>query len=193
MDDPQRPHPTIRTVWILRGLLWGLALLPLGWLPLLPIGYAVYLATPLAILPAYIVGAIILVTIAFSALLLHTMARYNNHGYALEHRGLRIRQGVLHRTDLLIPYEAIQGVAIRRGPLLKRFHLGTLQIRVDPASDLAGDWSEARIEGLDDPEVAAQAILARAAAPQTGAPTALPATLSPTVRPTPQTIPAQRP
>lgn len=55
-------------------------------------------------------------------------ARYNRTSYALDAGGLRIRRGMIWRSETCVPRSRVQHTDINRGPLDRRLGLTTLKV-----------------------------------------------------------------
>ena len=55
-------------------------------------------------------------------------ARYTRTAFALDDSGLRIRRGVVWRSETLVPRSRVQHTDINRGPLDRHFGLATLKV-----------------------------------------------------------------
>lgn len=55
-------------------------------------------------------------------------ARYRRTRFALDGAGLRIRRGVVWRSETLVPRSRVQHTDLNRGPLDRRFGLATLKV-----------------------------------------------------------------
>src|SRR5581483_1868338 len=72
----ERPAADMRWVWLWRGVGIGALLLPLGWLPLLPLGYVLWLAGIPSQVVAYVVGAVLLACAAVAFLFVYIELRW---------------------------------------------------------------------------------------------------------------------
>ena len=68
--------------------------------------------------------------LAFSAFALGCLwwpaVRYRHASYRLNERGLRIRRGVVWRSEISVPKSRVQHTDVSQGPLQRRFDLATL-------------------------------------------------------------------
>jgi membrane protein YdbS with pleckstrin-like domain len=72
-------------------------------------------------------------------------ARWRRTRWRLDHRGLRVRRGLLWHVEVLVPRSRVQHLDIERGPLERHFGLATLVVHT------AGSQTQAlRQPGLAD-------------------------------------------
>ena len=97
--------------------------------------------------PATVVGAVVGVSLAaVLAVLAVPVLRYRRWRYALRERDLWIRKGVLWVTVSVIPYQRLQFVDTRQGPLDRLFGLAQLVVHT------AALGTSGRLPGLDAEE-----------------------------------------
>lgn len=81
----------------------------------------------LGVAPLAWVGAGAAGYVAFSLWSLYWPAvRYRHASYRLDDRGLRIRRGVVWRSEILVPKSRVQHTDVSQGPVQRRFGLATL-------------------------------------------------------------------
>ncbi len=132
-------HPRTVQLWRLQ------ALFRLGvfWLPsAVGIGLAVGVATQTAV--GVVVGLLIFVVQGVLALIWPSLA-YARFRYTLRETDLLVQRGVLFRTWTSVPYNRIQHVDTRQGPLERS--LGLSRLLVFTAS---GQGADGNIPGLDE-------------------------------------------
>ncbi len=116
-------HPKAR--WGLRAA--GLAGLLPPYVPLAVLSLALWdsggwsLAVKAA---AFVTGFVLVAALGW----MHGNARYRRTSYALDAAGLRIRRGLVWRSETLVPRSRVQHTDINRGPLDRRFGLATLKV-----------------------------------------------------------------
>jgi uncharacterized protein len=122
-------HPNVRKLWQLVGLLLTV-----------PVALAVLIGGGLADLPAVVTGAFALASVV-PAFVVPQLA-YRRWRYAIRERDLYTSKGAIWHVETLVPFDRIQFVESRQGPLDRA--LGLTQVIVYTAAGKAG-----RIPGLD--------------------------------------------
>mgnify|MGYP005841626519 CR=1 FL=1 len=79
----------------------------------------------LAVLPVYLVVAIVPDVVAYVAIHL----RYDTTWYVFTPRSLRIRRGIWTILESTITFENVQNVAVRQGPLQRHFGIADLHVQ----------------------------------------------------------------
>lgn len=151
-------------VWVLRGMLAGMIMVPsLGWLLTLPLGFALldagWPATAAFGLAWTLVGMGYTVGVFAWARATHKSLRYD-----ADDHGLSIRRGLIQRANVWIPWSRIRDVRILRGPFLRLFGLATLRFRVDD-DDPHRSWTDTQMVGVRDASTVAALVLSRARRP----------------------------
>ena len=117
-------------------------------------------ALVLALLGAWLVGITGIAVLTF----VWPPVRYRHTSYRVDHRGIRIRRGVLWRSETTVPRSRVQHTDVSRGPIERYFGLATLVIHTagtENASVSLGGLAEPSaypvrdylIEGGDDDAV----------------------------------------
>lgn len=129
MNEPPthlRPlHPTVLTLWRIRGLLFGApgALLALAAAAMLAPGWIVGLGSALGV-------------VGMGTGWWWASRRFERFGYATTEEVLRVRDGVVIHTDTAVPLFRVQHIDIERGPLERWLGLATLVVHTAaPAAD----------------------------------------------------------
>ena len=144
MDDGQQLDPRAPQLWRLQALFR----LVLFWVPVAAVaggGMAVLASTPLGLLlAATILGVQGLLALTWPAL------TYERFRYALREPDLLVTRGVLFRSWTSVPYDRIQFVDTRQGPLERLFGLSRLLVYT-----ASGAGADAVVPGLAE-ETAAE-------------------------------------
>lgn len=130
MSDPTalRPlHPTVLTLWRVRGLLFGAP------------GVLLAAAAIVLFAPGWLIGAaLLLAALGTVTGWWWASRRFERFGYAVTEEILRVRDGVLVHTDTAVPLFRVQHIDIARGPLERQLDLATLVVHTAaPAADTA--------------------------------------------------------
>lgn len=118
-------HPTVLTLWRIRGLLSAAPGL------LLALAAGAFGAPGwVAVLGLALAGAGVTVGWWWAS------RRYDRFGYSVTEEVLRVRDGVLVHTDAAVPLFRVQHIDIERGPLERQLDLATLVVHTAaPAAD----------------------------------------------------------
>lgn len=166
LELPTRPEPSLRGVWILRQLAWGVPAVlffsvPFAMLATLnsssragppPGFFALVLAVPFALVVLGIVAAMVGAAVAF---------RHYSFEIAPDH--VTVRRGIFTKTETHVPMRRIQDVVVQQGVLLRSRGLHTLilQTAAMPGQGQVPGAGGVRLEGLRDGPRIAHYILQR--------------------------------
>lgn len=148
---PTAPDPMIRFVWVIRGILIAVLLLPLGWVPLVALAYAIaYLGVD--VLAGFAIAAIVLVAAVAAGIVAYAFLAYDRISYSVGEHAIRIRDGILFQRDFLIPFSSIEEVVVVRGPLLNQFQLASVRLRMKSSLKGSPAWGDPQLSGLAHPQ-----------------------------------------
>jgi uncharacterized protein len=77
--------------------------------------------------------------------------------YEFGERELLIRRGIITRSEYMVPYQMITNVEVKRGPIARSLHLGSLKVHTAGYSQQAG--AEATLSGLENWDGVRQRVL----------------------------------
>lgn len=145
MDDPSPPpaaaelvplDPRVRWAW------WASAAIAV--VPAVAVAALTVVVAPVPDAVRAVVAAVAVAAVLAAAVV--PAVRYQRWRYALRHRDLWIRKGVLWVTVSVIPYQRLQFVDTRQGPLDRVFGLAQLVVHT------AALGTSGRLPGLDAAE-----------------------------------------
>lgn len=145
MDDASPPDaaadlvpldPRVRWAW------WVSASIAV--VPVAAVAAVLLVVVPVPVIARGVVAAVALATVLAAAVV--PAVRYRRWRYALRDRDLWIRKGVLWVTVSVIPYQRLQFVDTRQGPLDRAFGLAQLVVHT------AALGTSGRLPGLDAEE-----------------------------------------
>lgn len=121
-DEHWQPlPPAARTVWSIASAISGL-------LPGAGVAITFGLAADGLALPARLGLAAALLLVPAALLVWLARARWRRVHWRLDATGLRVRRGLLWRSEVLVPRSRVQHLDLERGPIERRFGLATLVV-----------------------------------------------------------------
>lgn len=159
---PQRPHPDLRKVWFWRGLAFGLVAVPtLGWPLVLPLGIALH-ELGLGLVTAFLAAGAVWYLAGLAWLLVWARSAIASYAFAITESEVRIRRGVLFRSETVYPLGRLQSAQVQSGPLLRRYGLQSIRLRGEARPDAPSIWGEPQLVGLRNADAVAATLVERA-------------------------------
>lgn len=119
--DWQPLPPAARTVWSIATAISAL-------LPATAVAFTVFVAADDLSLPARVAVAAAIWLLPASLLVWLARARWRRTHWRLDVNGLRVRRGLVWRSEVLVPRSRVQHLDLERGPIERRFGLATLVV-----------------------------------------------------------------
>ena len=120
-DGWQPLPPAARTVWSIATALSAL-------LPATAVAFTVFVGADDLSLPARVGLAAAIWLLPAAGLVWLARARWRRTHWRLDANGLRVRRGVVWRSEVLVPRSRVQHLDLERGPIERRFGLATLVV-----------------------------------------------------------------
>ncbi|WP_295362359.1 PH domain-containing protein [Arenimonas sp.] len=119
--DWQPLPPAARTVWSIATALSAL-------LPSTAVAVVVFVAADDLSLPLRVAAALGIWLLPVALLVWLARARWRRTHWRLDANGLRVRRGLVWRSEVLVPRSRVQHLDLERGPIERRFGLATLVV-----------------------------------------------------------------
>lgn len=118
METPLHLDRAIKSVWTVSAFI-VLCLIMLAFFPF-------YIIPSTMCLAGTVAG--IVIVIGMFVVRLYIEAYYDSYIFILKHDAVYVEKGVIFKLKVMIPYSRIQNVDVYRGPLLRGFGLGNIQL-----------------------------------------------------------------
>ncbi len=111
----------------------------------LPFSFAIaaitnnFLAGILIFFGLFLLLAMVIIPVGIVFAAIWSELTYNNYSYNFTEDAVVIHKGVIIKTKTHIPYERIQNIDVRQGPILRAFNLNSVHIQTAGAGVVLGE------------------------------------------------------